>query len=83
MFQAIKKFSFAPVYGIFAPRDGFAEFVVVVSLAAIIVLAAVNRLNDAFAASLTAIGGLGVVHDNCSVWLARKLGAKVDGDQQQ
>ena len=71
--RAIKKFSFAPLYSVFAPTDGFAEFVVVVCLAATITLAAVGKLTDSFAGCLTAIGGMGVVHDNCSVWLARRL----------
>lgn len=64
--------SLKPIYQFFAPTDGFAEFVIVVSLAAIIVLAFTNKLTDSFAASLTAIGGLGVVHDNCAVWLANR-----------
>lgn len=73
MFQAIKKFSLAPMYAIFAPADGFAEFVVVVSLVAAITLASLGKLSDSFAGCLTAIGGFGVIHDNCSAWLARKL----------
>jgi hypothetical protein len=73
MFQAIKRFSLAPLYAIFAPADGFAEFVVVVCLAASITLAALGKLTDSFAGCLTAIGGFGVIHDNCTVWLARRL----------
>lgn len=65
--------SLGPVYQFFAPTEGFAEFVIVVSLTAIIVLAFLNKLTDSFAAALTAIGGLGVVHDNCTSFLARKL----------
>lgn len=71
--RAIKKFSLAPLYAIFAPADGFAEFVVVVSLAAAITLASLGKLSDSFAGCLTAIGGFGVIHDNCSAWLARRL----------
>ena len=66
------KLSFQPVYQFFAPVDGFAEFVVVVSLAAMIALAFMNRLTDSFAGALTAIGGLGVIHDNCAAYLATK-----------
>lgn len=73
MFQAIRRFSFAPLYAIFAPADGFAEFVVVVSLTVTIVLAFTGKLTDSYAAALTAISGFGVVHDNCSAWLARRL----------
>lgn len=72
------KLSMKPIYNFFAPTDGFAEFVVVVSLVAIITLAACHRLNDAFAAALTAVGGLGVVHDNCSCWLTNKLADRRD-----
>jgi len=64
--------SLKPIYQIFAPTDGFAEFVIVVSLTSIVVLAFMNKLTDSFALSLTAIGGLGVVHDNCAVWLANR-----------
>lgn len=73
MFQAIKRLSLAPLYAIFAPTDGFAEFVVVVSLTVTIVLAFTGKLTDSYAAALTAISGFGVVHDNCSAWLARRL----------
>jgi hypothetical protein len=66
-------FNLKPVYEFFAPTDGFAEFVIVVSLAATIALAFMGKLTDSYAAALTAIGGLGVVHDNCSAWLANKL----------
>jgi hypothetical protein len=65
--------SLKPIYQFFAPTDGFAEFVVVVCLVAVIVLAFLNRLTDSFAAALTAIGGFGVVHDNCAAWLASRL----------
>jgi hypothetical protein len=75
------KLSLRPIYQIFAPSDGFAEFVIVVSLSAIIVLAFMNKLTDSFAAALTAVGGLGVVHDNCAVWLANKM-AKGQGTGQ-
>ena len=67
------KISLSPVYAFFAPIDGFAETVVVTSLVAVIVLAALGKLTDSFAGCLTAIGGFGVVHDNCSAWLARRL----------
>ncbi len=77
------KWSFQPVYQFFAPTDGFAEFVVVVSLAAIIGLAFTGKLTDSFAAALTAVGGLGVVHDNCAVWLANRAPkSHHDGDNQ-
>ena len=65
--------SLKPLYQFFAPADGFAEFVVIISLTATIVLAFTGKLTDSYAAALTAIGGLGVVHDNCSTWLAAKL----------
>lgn len=64
--------SLKPLYQFFAPVDGFAEFVVIVSLAAMILLAFEGKLTDSFAAALTAIGGLGVVHDNCAAWIAIK-----------
>jgi len=70
-----------PVYGFFAPSDGFAEFVIVISLSAVIILAFMNRLTDSFAAALTAIGGLGVVHDNCAVWLANRASKFLDKDK--
>lgn len=66
-------FSLSPIYRFFAPTDGFAEFIVVVSLTAMIALAFMGKLTDSFAAALTAIGGLGVVHDNCAVWLAGRF----------
>lgn len=66
------KVSLQPVYQFFAPVDGFAEAIVVVSLVAMITLAFMNRLTDSFAGALTAIGGLGVVHDNCAAYLATK-----------
>lgn len=62
-----------PIYAFFSPTDGFAEFVVVVSLAAMIALAFMGKLTDSFAGALTAIGGLGVIHDNCAAWIANKL----------
>lgn len=67
------KFSLKPVYQFFAPTDGFAEFVVVISLAAMIGLAFLGKLTDSFAGALTAIGSLGVVHDNCAAWIATKI----------
>lgn len=73
------KFSMQPVYAFFAPVDGFAEFVVIISLTAMVVLAFLGKLTDAFAGALTAIGSLGVVHDNCAAWIATKL-AKKDRD---
>lgn len=63
----------AKFYRLFAADEGFGEFVVVTSLTAVIVLAFMGKLTDSFAAALTAIGGFGVVHDQCSAWLARKL----------
>jgi putative effector of murein hydrolase LrgA (UPF0299 family) len=51
---------------------GFGEFVVIISLVAAISLAATNRLTDAFAATLTAIGAFGVIHDQCTSWQDRK-----------
>lgn len=75
------KLSLAPFYQFFAPQEGFAEAIVFISLSAIIILAFMGRLTDAFATALTAVGGLGVVHDNCSVWLARKLGDPNDRDR--
>lgn len=67
--------SMAPIYAFFSPVDGFAETIVVVSLAAVIGLAFMNKLTDSFAAALTAISGFGVIHDNCSFFLQR-LGSK-------
>lgn len=72
------KFHFAPVYEFFAPADGFAEFVVVVSLASVIVLAFLSKLTDSYAAALTAIGGFGVIHDNASAYLAHRWAKKDD-----
>lgn len=74
------KFSLKPIYGFFAPADGFAEFVVLMSLTATVVLAFMGKLTDAYAAALTAIGGLGVVHDNCSAWLAGKIADRHEAD---
>jgi len=74
------KLSLKPVYEFCAPANGYAEFVVLVSLFALITLAFIGKLTDSFAAALTALGGLGVVHDNCSVWLARKLGVSSGDD---
>ncbi len=66
-------FSLSKFYAIFAPQsDGFAEFVVVVSLAAMVTLAFMSRLTDSFAGALTAIGSLGVIHDNVTCWLASR-----------
>lgn len=67
------KISMQPIYQIFAPVDGFAEFVVIISLAAMIALAFMGKLTDSFAGALTAIGSLGVIHDNCAAWIATKL----------
>lgn len=72
------KLSLKPVYQFFAPVDGFAEFIVVISLVAMIGLAFVGKLTDSFAGSLTALGTLGVVHDNCAAWIAVKLSQKVE-----
>lgn len=74
------KLSFAPIYSFFRPVDGFAETVVVVSLAATVTLAFLGKLTDSYAAALTAIGGLGVIHDNCSSWLAQRLEKRHDGE---
>jgi hypothetical protein len=73
------QFNMKPVYQFFSPVDGFAEFVVVISLAAMITLAFMGKLTDSFAGALTAIGSLGVIHDNCAAWIATKL-AKRDHD---
>lgn len=70
--------SLKPVYQFFSPVDGFAEAMVVVSLTAIIVLAFMGKLTDSFAAALTAVGGFGVVHDNCSAWIASRLARRGD-----
>lgn len=67
------KFSMSPVYSFFSPTDGFAEFVVIISLTAMIALAFMGKLTDSFAGALTAIGSLGVIHDNCAAWIATKL----------
>lgn len=64
------------VYQFCAPVDGFAEFVVLVSLTAMIALAFVGKLTYSFAGALTAIGSLGVIHDNCAAWIAAKLEKK-------
>ena len=42
---------------------GFGEFTTIVALTATIVLAFMHRLDGSFAASITAIGGWGVIHD--------------------
>jgi hypothetical protein len=73
------KLSLKPVYEFCAPTNGYAEFIVLLSLSAIIGLAIAGKLTDAFAAALTSLGGLGVIHDNCTAWLARRL-EKKDGD---
>jgi hypothetical protein len=67
------KLSLKPIYEFFAPADGFAEAVVILSLTATIILAFIGKLTDSYAAALTAIGGIGVVHDNCSAYLAQRL----------
>lgn len=58
-----------PVYNFFG---GFGEFMTVVPLVAAIVLAWFGKLNEAFAAALTAIGGFGVIHDQLGQYQDRK-----------
>lgn len=53
---------------VYAAFGGFGEFVVVISLAATIVLAATSHLTGSFAAALTSIGGFGVIHDQLSAY---------------
>ncbi len=56
---------FTKVYDFFG---GFGEFVVVLSLIAAIALAATDHLTSSFAATLTSIGGFGVIHDQLTVY---------------
>jgi hypothetical protein len=51
---------------------GFAETITVVALVAAIVLAAFNHLTDAFAATITAIGGSAIAHDQLTQWNNRR-----------
>lgn len=76
-------FSLKPIYEFFAPTDGFAEAIIVVSLTATIILAFMGKLTDSYAAALTAIGGLGVVHDNCSAWIAQKVSSRWGNQDNQ
>ncbi len=48
------------VYGWFG---GYGEFCTIMCLASAITLAFMGRLSGDFAAAITAIGGLGVIHD--------------------
>jgi hypothetical protein len=74
------KFAMKEVYAWFSDGDGFGEFCTVISLVALIVLAACGRLTEAFAAGLTAINGFGIIHDNVGTYLAAKLGKKNDNN---
>ncbi len=51
---------------------GFGEFIVVISLVAAVCLAATRHLDGSFAATLTSIGGFGVIHDQLSDYQNRK-----------
>jgi hypothetical protein len=72
------KLTLKPIYAFFAPTDGFAEFIVVVSFICMIILAFLSKLTDSYAAALTAIGTLGVVHDNWAAWTAAKAARNTD-----
>lgn len=69
---------FTKVYDFFG---GFGEFVVVVSLAAAIALAATNHLTGAFACTLTSIGGFGVVHDQLTAYQDAKKDSETNGTE--
>lgn len=60
---------FTKVYDFFG---GFGEFIVVLSLVSAIALAATNHLTGSFAATLTSIGGFGVIHDQLTVYQEEK-----------
>jgi hypothetical protein len=64
--------SLKPIYAFFAPADGFAEAVVLVSLTAAIVLAFLSKLTDSYAATLTALNIGAIAHDNLTTYFESK-----------
>lgn len=51
---------------------GFGETITIIALFAAIVLAAFGHLTESFAATVTAIGGSAIAHDQLSQWNNRK-----------
>lgn len=58
-----------PIYNFFG---GFGETITVISLVALIVLTCFGKTNDSFAASLVAIGGWGMIHDQLTTYQDNK-----------
>lgn len=78
------KFSLSDFYSFFAPQgDGFAECIIVISLAAMITLAFMNKLTPAFAGALTALNVGGIAHDNLTTWLTNKFPIGVANDDHK
>jgi hypothetical protein len=75
------KFNMQPIYGFFAATEGFGEFCVIISLAAIITLAFMSKLTESFAMSLTALNIGGIAHDQLSEWMRRRYGTDDHHDQ--
>jgi hypothetical protein len=63
------KFNLTKVYDWFG---GFGETITIVALIAAISLACFHLLTDSFAATVTAIGGSAIAHDQLSQWNNRK-----------
>jgi hypothetical protein len=61
---------------LYAQFGGFGEFMTVTPLVAAIVLASFGKLTEAFACTLTAMGGFGVIHDQLTDWQAKRNGEK-------
>ena len=66
------KLSLAPIYQFFAPTDGFGEFVTLLCLSLITILAWFNKLTNAYAACLSALNVSAVAHDHLTCWLAQR-----------
>ena len=66
------KINFSPVYQFFAPVDGFGEFITILCLTLVTILAWTHRLTEAYAACLTAINVSGVAHDHLTGWLEQR-----------
>jgi hypothetical protein len=77
------KLSLKPIYGFFAPTDGFAEFIIVLSLIAGVVLAFLSRLTESYAAMLTALNIGAIAHDNLSSYFDIKRKDHDDRDAVQ
>jgi len=59
---------------------GFGEFCTMVCLASAIVLAFTGKLTGAFAMAITAIGGLGVIHNQLTDYQKNRYGNDITAD---